>query len=75
MIIEKLENLQRGYNTFCEQYKKLIDTKSTDIYVWLTLINNVSILCFRAKDFDLFYDVQNLKHKIMNKMNDIYVAK
>lgn len=73
--MENLKNLEREYNTFYKKYRKLVETKSTNFVEWLTLCNNVSILCYRAKDFELFYDVQNLKHEIMYKMIDINVAK
>ena len=66
--MENIKNLMVGYENLKEYYVELLEKKNNDIETWLKLYSDVSVLEYRSKDTELYYNVQSLSRLIMDKI-------
>ena len=66
--MENIKNLMVGYENLKEYYVELLEKKNNDIETWLKLCSDVSVLEYRSKDTELYYNVQSLSRLIMDKI-------
>lgn len=66
--MENIKNLMVGYENLKEYYVELLEKKNNDIETWLKLYSDVSVLEYRSKDTELYYNIQSLSRLIMDKI-------
>ena len=66
--MENIKNLMVGYENLKEYYVELLEKKNNDIETWLKLYSDVSVLEYRSKDTELYYNVQSLIGLIRDKI-------
>lgn len=69
--MENLENLKDGYEIMKNIYNSLTVKNERKIYSWLTLHSNVSVLEYRCRNTELYYEVQSLKDKVENRIKGL----